>query len=216
MQHDLFTTNDAPEPISIGADALLLPQFLSAYEQQLVRAIDTIIARAPWRQLTTPGGRKLSVRTSNCGKYGWYSDRAGYRYVACDPLTGQAWPQLPQVFVEQAQAAAEEAGFADFQPDACLLNCYQPGVKMGLHQDCDEEDLSAPIVSFSLGLPAQFLWGGWQRSDKVQRIRLQHGDVVVWGGEDRLRFHGIAKVAGGNHPLLGGQRINLTFRQAKR
>lgn len=215
MQHDLFTTNDFPSSVPIGKHAALLSQFVAEEAAGILYAVAEVTQQAPWRQLTTPGGRHLSVLTSNCGDWGWYSDVAGYRYVAEDPLSGLPWPKLPAYLLELAQAAARTAGFSNFTPDTCLLNRYQVGAQMGLHQDRDERDLSAPIVSFSLGLPAQFLWGGLQRSAQVQRLNLQHGDVVVWGGEDRLRFHGIAKLAAGQHPLLGAQRINLTFRQAQ-
>ncbi|MFC7160517.1 alpha-ketoglutarate-dependent dioxygenase AlkB [Pseudidiomarina halophila] len=156
----------------------------------------------------------MSVMTTNSGEFGWHSDSKGYRYEATDPLTAKPWPAMPEVIADLARNAAAELGFSNFKADACLVNCYQPGAQMGLHQDRDEHSLSAPIVSISLGLPARFLWGGMKRSDRPARIELVHGDVVVWGGVDRLRFHGIAKLAGGQHPLLGAQRINLTLRRA--
>ncbi|CAB0151912.1 Alpha-ketoglutarate-dependent dioxygenase AlkB [Pseudidiomarina piscicola] len=214
MQHDLFSTNGGSEPISLGAQSGLLRGFALPLQDQLLDAIQDIALEAPWRQLFTPGGKPMSVRTTNCGTWGWHSDRQGYRYVAHDPHTGKPWPQLPELLQQLARRAASQLGFSDFEADACLLNCYEPGAQMGLHQDRDEQSFAAPIVSVSLGLPAQFLWGGTQRNERPARIELLHGDVVVWGGVDRLRFHGVAKLAAGKHPQLGAQRINLTLRHA--
>jgi alkylated DNA repair protein (DNA oxidative demethylase) len=157
----------------------------------------------------------MSVAMTNCGCYGWVTDRGGYRYDGADPESGKPWPAMPPVFRELAEGAAGEAGFAKFVPDACLINCYEPGAKMSLHQDRDERDFSAPIVSVSLGLPAIFLFGGMKRTDKPQRFRLEHGDVVVWGGPSRLFFHGVAPLADGKHAALGRRRVNLTFRKAR-
>ncbi len=151
---------------------------------------------------------------SNCGSLGWVTDRKGYRYTEIDPLSGKAWPAMPPIFSQLANQAAATAGFADFVPDACLINRYIPGARMSLHQDKDEQDFSQPIVSVSLGIPATFQIGGFERADKTMKLPLQHGDVIVWGNEDRLRFHGIAALKEGHHPLLGEQRINLTFRKA--
>ncbi|RUO60476.1 DNA oxidative demethylase AlkB [Pseudidiomarina insulisalsae] len=215
MQRDLFATSEQQRPIFLGQQAAVLKGFALAQSEQLWQAIQQVVAVAPWRQLHTPGGRPMSVRTSNCGDWGWHSDRRGYRYVAQDPLTALPWPALPACFLQLAQDAARQLDFHNYQPDACLLNSYRCGTRMGLHQDRDEADLSAPIVSVSLGLPAEFLWGGLRRNDRSEKIMLEHGDVVVWGGVDRLRFHGVKKVVAGEHPLLGEQRINLTFRQAK-
>jgi alkylated DNA repair protein (DNA oxidative demethylase) len=152
---------------------------------------------------------------TNCGGFGWVTDRTGYRYDANDPESAKPWPAMPPSFCKLATRAAREAGFAAFAPDACLINRYAPGAKMSLHQDKDEEDFAAPIVSVSLGLPATFLFGGLKRSDKPRRFRLEHGDVVAWGGPSRLYFHGIAPLADGEHAVMGGQRINLTFRKAR-
>jgi len=156
----------------------------------------------------------MSVAMTNCGPVGWVSDRKGYRYSPIDPETGRPWPEMPSVFLNLAAGAAAEAGYSGFQPDACLINRYEPGTRMGLHQDRDEQDFSAPIVSVSLGLSAVFLWGGLSRSDRPRRIALEHGDVVVWGGPSRLTFHGIAPLAEDDHPLTGRARVNLTFRKA--
>ena len=165
--------------------------------------------------MMTPGGHQMSVAMTSCGDAGWVTDQRGYRYDGADPDSGKPWPQMPAVLRDLAKAAAGEAGFAGFTPDACLINRYVPGARMSLHQDKDEKDFAAPIVSVSLGLPAIFMFGGIKRSDKTQRYRLQHGDVVVWGGPSRLFYHGVAPLADGEHPLLGRQRINLTFRKAR-
>lgn len=214
MNLDLFTTSPEPSIEYLSRGAFILRQFATAQAETLLENIEAIATQAPFRQMQTSRGYTMSVAITNCGAAGWMSDRKGYRYSKLDSLTHQAWPVMPEAFRNLAQAAALTAGFADFQPDVCLINHYPVGAKMGLHQDRDERDLSAPIVSISLGLPATFLWGGLQRSDKAVKVLLQHGDVVVWGGASRLRFHGIAPLKAGTHPFLGEQRINLTFRQA--
>ena len=180
----------------------------------MLRAIATVIAEAPLRHMVTPGGYTMSVAMSNCGALGWVSDPLGYHYDALDPLSGQPWPAMPACCRDLAQRAAAQAGFARFRPDACLVNVYEPGAKLSMHQDKDEKDFSAPIVSVSLGLPAVFLFGSPRRRERPQRYRLSHGDVVVWGGPARLAYHGVAALADGEHALLGRQRINLTFRRA--
>ena len=182
--------------------------------EAIVETIREINRQAPFRHLVTPGGHKMSVSMTSCGDLGWMSDRKGYRYTASDPRSDRPWPPMPALFSELAGAAAREAGFPGYEPDACLINRYRPGAKLSLHQDKDEADYDHPVVSFSLGLPATFLWGGFRRKDKPNRLLLEHGDVIVWGGPDRLRYHGIAPLAEGEHPLLGAQRINLTFRKA--
>lgn len=214
MNLNLFTTSPEPstEPLSQGA--FILRQFAIAQAETLLENIDAIATQSPFRQMQASRGYTMSVAITNCGIAGWMSDHQGYRYSTIDPLAQQVWPVMPEAFRNLAQAAAREVGFADFQPDVCLINRYPVGAKMGLHQDRDERDLGVPIVSISLGLPATFLWGGLQRSDKVVKVLLQHGDVVVWGGASRLRFHGITPLKAGTHPFLGEQRINLTFRQA--
>lgn len=194
--------------------AVLLRGFARPAESQLIAALRDIVAQAPFRQMFTPGGHQMSVAMTNCGNAGWVADRTGYRYDAVDPESGKPWPELPSVFRELAGRAAAEGGFDGFAPDACLINRYQPGARMSLHQDKDECDFASAIVSVSLGLPAIFLFGGLRRSDKAQRYRLEHGDVVVWGGSSRLYFHGVAPLADGEHHLLARQRINLTFRKA--
>lgn len=213
---DLFDDVDAPEPTQewLAAGAVLLRGFAREMDTALLQALDGVLLAAPLRHLVTPGGYTMSVAMSNCGPLGWVSDRRGYRYSTLDPVSGQPWPAMPQSWKAWAGRAAGEAGFDGFEPDACLINQYQPGSKLSLHQDKDESDFSAPIVSVSLGLPAVFLFGTERRADRPQRYRLQHGDVVVWGGPARLAYHGVAPLADGQHALLGRRRINLTFRRA--
>jgi alkylated DNA repair protein (DNA oxidative demethylase) len=188
--------------------------FAAGEAAALVDAIEQIAARAAFRNMMTPGGRRMSVAMTNCGRVGWVTDARGYRYDAVDPLTGKAWPPMPAVFLSLADRAASAAGFAGFVPDGCLINRYEPGTQLTLHQDKNERDFEAPIVSVSLGLPATFLFGGLQRSDRPRRIRLESGDVAVWGGASRLVYHGVAPLADGHHPLTGRCRFNLTLRKA--
>lgn len=197
----------------LDAGAVVLRRYALPWEAALFAALAEVTAQAPFRHLVTPGGFSMSVAMSNCGRLGWVADRSGYRYDAQDPQTGTPWPAMPNAFLELAQSAAAEAGFPGFAPDACLINRYAPGAKLSLHQDKDELDLAAPIVSVSLGVPATFLFGGWQRADKCTRVPLAHGDVVVWGGSARLRYHGVLPVKAAHHPLTGSHRINLTFRK---
>jgi len=218
IQENLFD-NDPPappqaSPLPMASGAALLRGFGQAVDAALLQAIEAIMALAPLRHMQTPGGYTMSVATTSCGPLGWVSDPHGYRYAAHDPLSGQPWPAMPACLAELARHAAAQAGYADFQPDACLINVYTPGAKLSLHQDKDEKDFNAPIVSLSLGLPAVFLFGTPQRKGKPQRYRLVHGDVVVWGGASRMAYHGVAPLADGEHALLGRQRINATFRKA--
>lgn len=209
---DLPATPQAPEWLEPGAvvlRGLALPQ-----AAELLQAVDVVTAQAPFRHLITPGGQRMSVAMSNTGALGWISDRSGYRYGPTDPTTGLPWPPMPAVFSQLAHDAAEAAGYPGFAPDACLINRYEPGTRLSLHQDRDEGNYDHPIVSVSLGIPAIFLWGGAQRADKARRVGLWHGDVVVWGGPARLRFHGVAPLAEATHAMTGGLRINLTFRKA--
>jgi alkylated DNA repair protein (DNA oxidative demethylase) len=198
----------------LGPGAVLLHGFALTEAPALIAEVGRLIEQAPWRHMLTPSGHRMSVAMTNGGALGWVSDRTGYRYVAQDPETGRPWPPMPARFLQLAQDAAAQAGFAGFVPDACLINRYLPDARLSLHQDRDEHDLSAPIVSVSLGLPAVFLWGGLKRKDPARRLPLAHGDVLAWGGPDRLRYHGVLPLKTGQHPLLGEQRINLTFRQA--
>jgi alkylated DNA repair protein (DNA oxidative demethylase) len=200
---------------SIARQSFVLPNFALADSEQLIAAIDSITDISPLRHMTTPGGHKMAAQLSNCGELGWVTDRHGYRYQTEDPETGARWPQMPALFFSLAKSAAAKCGFDNFEPDVCLINCYQPGAGMGLHQDKDEKDFSAPIVSVSLGVPAIFMFGGMKRKDKATALLLQHGDVVVWGGEDRLKFHGIKPLKLAHHPLTGQKRFNLTLRKAR-
>ncbi|HJR13102.1 MAG TPA: DNA oxidative demethylase AlkB [Rhodanobacteraceae bacterium] len=183
--------------------------------ETLLREIACISATSPFRHLVTPGGKIMSVAMTNCGPAGWFSDRRGYRYTATDPETGAPWPKMPESFARLARDAALEAGFENYAPDACLINRYEVGTRLTLHQDQDERDRRAPIVSVSLGLPATFLFGGPLRKDPQRRVHLKHGDVVVWGGPSRMRYHGVLSIKGGEHPLTGARRYNLTFRVAR-
>ena len=193
--------------------AALLRGFASSEAPALLEEVARIADRAPFRHLVTRGGYTMSVAMTNCGRVGWVSDRTGYRYDPADPDTGAPWPAMPERFLDLAVRAAGEAGFSGYDPDACLINRYLAGTKLGLHQDRDEKDAWAPIVSVSLGLPAVFLWGGKRRADPVRRLRLENGDVAVWGGPARFVFHGVAPLKDGLHPLTGAARINLTFRK---
>jgi alkylated DNA repair protein (DNA oxidative demethylase) len=214
---DLFADAEPeqqPRHEPIGEQSCVLRGFALPWLDRLLPALDAVLAAAPFRQMVTPGGFTMSVALSSCGTLGWTTDRSGYRYTRDDPQTGQPWPEMPDVFLQLAQAAAQAAGFTDFIPDSCLINRYVPGSKMSLHQDKDEKSYAAPIVSVSLGLPAMFLFGGFARADKSRRVPLLHGDIVVWGGVDRLRYHGVLPIKDGQHSRLGEQRINFTFRTA--
>jgi DNA oxidative demethylase len=204
-----------PSREAMAEGAVLLRGFARAFEAELLPELRAIVKQAPFRHLITPGGHRMSVAMTNCGSVGWVSDDSGYRYDAIDPGSRQPWPPMPTVLRRLAADAALDAGFKGFEPEACLINRYVPGAKLSLHQDKDELDFAAPIVSVSLGLPAIFLFGGPKRADKPNRYRLEHGDVVVWGGPSRLFFHGVAPLADGEHAVMGRQRINLTFRKAR-
>ena len=212
---DLFAAQQRDTRTQLAAQACVLHAFALSPAGALLGDVERIAAVAPFRHLVTPGGHVMQVAMTNCGTYGWCSDRRGYRYDRIDPQTGRQWPSMPNAFLRLAAAAAREAGFDGYVPDACLVNRYAPGTRLSLHQDRDEDDPVAPIVSVSLGLPAIFLFGGFARGDKTVRVPLVHGDVVVWGGADRLRFHGVLPVTPGVHGLLGARRINLTFRKVK-
>jgi DNA oxidative demethylase len=209
---DLLGCLDLAE--NIGEKAVVLRGFAWDQRAALLTAVEEITAAAPFRKMVTPGGFRMSVAMTNCGRAGWITDRKGYRYDLVDPITGHAWPPMPVSFRSLAARAAQAAGFAGFEPDACLINRYEPGTRLSLHRDENECDLTAPIVSVSLGLPAVFLFGGNSRSDRPRRVRLDSGDIVVWGGLDRLVYHGVASLAEGDDPVAGRCRINLTLRKA--
>ncbi|EIK97097.1 alpha-ketoglutarate-dependent dioxygenase AlkB [Pseudomonas sp. M47T1] len=217
MSLELFdeaATRQPPRAEQIGPQTFVLRAFALPFIDDLLPPLRAVLKAAPLRRMMTPGGQTMSVALSNCGQLGWTTDTHGYRYTPLDPRTGQPWPALPEAFQRLAHDAAALAGFADFTPDACLINRYVPGARMSLHQDRNERDYSAPIVSVSLGLPAMFQMGGQQRSDRPVRVPLLHGDVMVWGGVDRLRFHGVLPLREGVHSVMGAQRINFTLRKA--
>src|SRR3984893_3465731 len=210
----LFDSEPAPRTIvRLEEGAVLLRGFAAGEQALLVEEVARVAQTAAFRRLVTPGGYTMSVAMTNCGRVGWVSDRAGYRYDPIDPDTGAPWPAMPKAFLDIAARAATEGGFANYDADACLINRYVAGAKLSLHQDRDEKDAWAPIVSVSLGLPAVFLWGGKRRSDPVRRLRLESGDIAVWGGPARFVYHGVAPLKDGRHPLTGAARINLTFRK---
>ncbi|MCP2514984.1 DNA oxidative demethylase AlkB [Achromobacter sp. 77] len=213
---DLFGGDDPAQHgrVALGAQSVVLRGFALPAVDALLAGVDDVIAQAPFRHMETPGGYTMSVALTNCGELGWTTDARGYRYSRIDPVSGQPWPAMPRAFRQLAEDAAREAGFADFAPDACLVNRYAPGSRLSLHQDRNERDYGAPIVSVSLGMPAMFLFGGDDRADRAARVPLFHGDVVVWGGVDRLRFHGVMPLKDLPHPRLGSQRINFTIRKA--
>ena len=204
----------AAEMEKLADGAFLFRRFAVDSAESIVQAVSQIAKISPFRHMITPGGYRMSVAMTNCGRAGWTTDRYGYRYTAIDPETNAAWPPMPSAFQQLAAAAAERAGFPGFQPDSCLINRYEPGTRLSLHQDKNEKFYESPIVSVSLGLPAKFLFGGLTRNVRPQRLRLENGDVVVWGGPSRLAFHGIDTLAEGSHPLTGRCRLNLTFRRA--
>jgi alkylated DNA repair protein (DNA oxidative demethylase) len=210
---DIIGSIDPPRE-TIAEGAVLLRGLAISFEGDVLAALETIAAQAPFRRMTTPGGHVMSVAMTNCGAAGWVTDRTGYRYDAVDPQSGRPWPAMPRAFQTLASTAAAEAGYGDFAPDTCLINRYEPGARLSLHQDRNERDFARPIVSVSLGLPAVFQFGGLTRTDPVRKFALRHGDVVVWGGASRLCFHGVAALKDGLHDRLGRARINLTFRGA--
>ena len=208
---DLFDP-EARQELRDGA--VLLRGRALAVDAALLAAIDAIALQSPFRRMVTPGGFQMSVAMTNCGRVGWVTDRTGYRYDPRDPERDAPWPVMPEVFAALAHDAAQQAGFTDFRPDACLVNRYEAGTRLSLHQDKDEQDYSQPVVSVSLGLPATFQFGGLKRGDRPMKVPLQHGDVVVWGGPSRLVYHGVLALKDGEHPLTGPRRFNLTFRKA--
>lgn len=211
---DLFTAQSHGTPEPLGPGSYLFRGYAAGVADALVDHILQISQTSPFRQMKTPGGRQMSVAMTGCGTYSWITDGRGYRYTKHDPETGKHWPAMPPLFQDLAHEVAREAGYTGFEPDVCLINRYEPGARMGLHQDRDEQDFRWPVVSVSLGLPAVFLWGGLRRGGSPARLTLEHGDVLVWGGEDRLRYHGIAPVADGRWDATGHVRYNLTFRRA--
>ena len=218
MMDDLFQDQppDLPERQALGPESWLLRHTLQTTACHLMADIHTLTATHPFQHMVTRGGHTMSVATSSYGSYGWVSDaQKGYRYASSNIETGQPWPPIPAHWLALATALAEKAGFNGFHPDSALINRYAVGARMGLHQDRDEATLAWPIVSLSLGLPARFMFGGKQRQAPVKDFTLLHGDVVVWGGADRLRFHGIRPLKAGHHSLTGPYRYNITFRRVQ-
>jgi len=213
--YDLFDLRSPEgEKVALATDAVVLRRFACDSAAELLAALNAVVALAPLRNMVTPGGYTMSVAMTNCGTAGWVTDRTGYRYTRQDPVSGDPWPPMPALFLSLATRSAAAAGFENFLPDACLINRYAPGAKLSLHQDKNETDFAAPIVSVSLGLPAKFLFGGLRRNDRVTRVELRHGDVVVWGRSMRLAYHGVDTLKDGDHPATGRCRFNLTFRKA--
>ena len=211
---NLFDEIGSTESEELATGAIILRGFALSDQTALLDGLRDVTAAAPFRHMVTPGGHRMSVAMTNCGTLGWVADRTGYRYDGIDPESGKRWPAMPASFLKLATSAAAAADFPQFLPDACLINRYEPGAKLSLHQDKNERDYGAPIVSVSLGIPAVFLFGGMERSDKTRRVQLTHGDVVVWGGPARLRYHGVMPLKQGHHARLGANRVNLTFRKA--
>jgi alkylated DNA repair protein (DNA oxidative demethylase) len=212
----LFEDLTESEPLNedLGPGTAILRSMAKDRETEIMDALFSVAARSPFRHMVTPGGFRMSVAMTNCGSLGWVTDRKGYRYASVDPETDTPWPVMPNVFLDLARDAATKADYPSFVPDACLVNRYKPGARLTLHQDKNENDFEEPIVSVSLGLPAVFLIGGLERSDKTVRVPVSHGDVLIWGGPARLRYHGVNPLKDGSHPLAGGHRFNLTFRKA--
>jgi alkylated DNA repair protein (DNA oxidative demethylase) len=198
----------------LGPGTAILRDMAKDRDTEIMDALFSVAVRSPFRHMVTPGGFRMSVAMTNCGALGWVTDRKGYRYDSVDPEMKTPWPAMPNVFMDLAQEAATKAGYPSFVPDACLVNRYEPGARLTLHQDKNENDFEEPIVSVSLGLTAVFLFGGLERSDRTIRVQVSHGDVLVWGGPARLRYHGVNALKDGSHPLAGGYRFNLTFRKA--
>jgi alkylated DNA repair protein (DNA oxidative demethylase) len=203
-----------PPSEDLGPGTAILRGLAQNREAPIMDALFSVAIKSHFRHMVTPGGFRMSVAMTNCGSLGWVTDRKGYRYVSDDPETGSPWPEMPRVFLDLAKQAATKAGYLAFVPDACLINRYEPGARLTLHQDKNENDFEEPIVSVSLGLPAVFLFGGLERSDRTIRVPVAHGDVLVWGGPARLRYHGVNTLKDGSHRLAGGYRFNLTFRKA--
>ncbi len=210
---ELFAGDAQDTAVSLAPGITLLRA--SADSRRLMPLIERLAAAAPFRHLTTPGGQAMSVAMTNCGPLGWVSDRSGYRYSPQDPLTGRDWPAMPEEFERLALDSASRGGFPDFRPDACLVNRYSPGSRLTAHRDADEQNFAQPIVSVSLGLPANFAFYGLQRGGKGRSITLADGDVLVWGGPARLVYHAVRPVKAGHHPATGSYRYNLTFRHAR-
>lgn len=212
QQMDLLLPDTRPMRINVEKGAVLLRAFATPRGTEFLQALEHVAKQAPFRHMHTPGGGCMSAAMTSCGTLGWVSSLQGYAYTTQDPISQQAWPAMPACLLALAQSAAHAAGYDHFTPNACLLNCYQNGSHMGLHQDRDEHDTTQPIVSLSLGRSGLFLWGGPTRRDRVRTLTLEHGDVLVWGGPARLHYHGLKGLGPSAHPLTGWTRFNITFR----
>jgi len=216
-QIDLFTDPRTPDlPVDLPRGVTLHPGFLDAQTQAaLAEAVSHLASEAPFRLPRTRGQGIFSAAITNCGTAGWWSDQRGYRYMPHQPETDAPWPAIPALFREVVGRAVTGTPWAGFTPDCCLINFYGPGAKMGLHQDKDERDFAAPIITVSLGDSADFLVGGPQRSDKAQAFAFHSGDVLMMGPPSRMLFHGVRKVHAGTSPIPGvAGRYSLTFRKA--
>jgi len=201
---DVEPTHEELYPGAVLMRGLALPQ-----DAEFFAAIETVIAAAPLHNAATPSGLPMSVMVTDCGT----PEAFRRRYAPGNPKDRKMWPPIPRVLFDFSLRCAVRAGFPQFRPDSCHINRYQAGTKLGLHQDRHEFDLQQPIVSVSFGLECIFLLGGLERSDPVKRILLEHGDVVVWGGPSRLRYHGVPPLKPGHHPMTGPYRYNVTFRK---
>lgn len=201
--------------MQISSNSQILKGFLLQKEDEILKAIKNVLRANYWREIYTPGGKQMSIKITNCGEFGWYTDSKGYRYTKIDPKNNKPWIKMPSILKDLAIESAKLTGYMNFEPNCCLLNRYEVGSKLSLHQDTDEKDFSQPIVSFSFGLPANFLFGGQNRKDQVNKYLLENGDVLVFGGQDRMRFHGVEEIKlAPQNGKIGDIRINLTFRKA--
>jgi len=197
-------THEEIFPGAVLMRSLALPQ-----DNEFFTAAEAIIAARPLHHTTTPSGLPMGVMVTDCGDSRAFANR----WDTANPERMRLWPPMPPLLRDFAIRCAVRSGFPQFRPDACHINRYQAGTKLGLHQDRHECDWTQPIVSLSFGLECIFLLGGLQRTDKPRRILLEHGDVIVWGGPSRMRFHGVQPLKPGHHPLTGPYRYNLTFRK---
>ena len=211
MQNDLFSPI-APEIEELRPGIFLFRSHVNV--EEFMKVVTSTAEKIPFRQMITPGGKKINVSVTSMGENGWYSDRRGYRYERIDPVTGNEWPKMPKDIETIISNAAKKAGFENFFPDSCLINCYKPGVGLTAHVDKDEIDFSQPIVSVSLGVSAVFQIFGENRNGKVMNIPLHSGDLLIFGGPARKFYHGVRKIKVQSHPLTGNLRFNLTFRRA--
>lgn len=211
MQNDLLSPL-APEMEKIADGIFLFQNYVD--EILFFDQVNKVKEEIPFRNMITPGGKKINVAGTSMGQCGWYSDRRGYRYEMSDPISRKPWPEIPDQISNIITAVAAKAGFNNFIADSCFINYYSPGVCLTAHIDQDERDFTQPIVSVSLGVPAIFQIFGKTRGGKALNIPLHSGDLLVFGGPARRFYHGVKKLDNDQHPLTGDKRINLTFRKA--